>query len=152
MPQTSDPHNLHRFLKAQEDSYDKALAELTKGKKRSHWMWYIFPQVAGLGSSGMARSYAIRSRQEAVAFLQHEILGSRLKACASALLPHRGRDIHDIMGYPDDLKLRSSMTLFACISEPGSVFHHVLDAFYAGEPDEYTIRFLENNKDSENPQ
>ena len=137
-----DPHNLQRFLTAQAEDFECALAELKRGRKESHWIWYIFPQVAGLGHSSMAQQYAIRSRDEAVAYLEHAILGSRLKQCCEALLKHQGKKVQDIMGFPDDLKLRSSMTLFAMISKPDSVLHKVLNAFYSGEMDERTVRFL----------
>jgi len=108
-------------------------------------MWYIFPQVAGLGRSSMAEAYAIRSRAEAVAFVGHPVLGARLQRCCEALLKHQGTTARDIMGSPDDLKLRSSMTLFAMISTQPSVFHKVLDAFYSGVMDERTVEFLEGN-------
>jgi uncharacterized protein (DUF1810 family) len=107
-------------------------------------MWYIFPQVAGLGSSPMTRRYAIHSRAEAEAYLADERLASRLRACAAALLPHRGGDIREILGFPDDLKLRSSLTLFAALSLAGSVFHQVLDAFFDGRQDERTVAFLQS--------
>jgi uncharacterized protein (DUF1810 family) len=142
----SDPHNLQRFLAAQEKSYGSALRELAAGKKRSHWIWYIFPQVAGLGYSSTAQFYAIQSKEEAVAYLGHDILGSRLRECCEALLRHRGKKIHDIMGYPDDLKLCSSLTLFAFISAQSSIFHKVLSTFYAGQMDEKTAEFLSFKK------
>ena len=138
-----DPHNLQRFLTAQAEDYECALRELQRGRKESHWIWYIFPQVAGLGHSSMAKEYAIGSRDEAVAYLNHAILGSRLQRCCEALLEHQAKKVQDIMGFPDDLKLRSSMTLFAIISRQNSVFHKVLDAFYSGEMDERTIAFLD---------
>ena len=137
-----DPYNLQRFLAAQAEDYECALGELQRGRKESHWIWYIFPQVAGLGRSPMAEKYAIQSLDEAVAYLNHPVLGARLRECSETLLKHRSNRIEDIMGYPDDLKLRSSMTLFATISTPGSVFHKVLDAFYSGEMDERTVSFL----------
>lgn len=138
-------HDLTRFLDAQTDGFDVALQELVKGRKRSHWMWYIFPQVAGLGHSWMAEKYAICSRGEAAAYLNHEVLGPRLRQCAAALLPHQDKSIAEIMSYPDNLKLRSSMTLFAAVAEPESVFAQVLGQFYAGEYDARTLRFLEAN-------
>jgi uncharacterized protein (DUF1810 family) len=139
-----DPHNLQRFLTAQADDYDCALGELRRGRKESHWIWYIFPQVAGLGHSSMAQEYAIQSSDEAVAYLEHPILGARLQRCCEALLKHQGKKAQDIMGYPDDLKLCSSMTLFATISKPDSVFHKVLNAFYSGKMDERTMAFLDS--------
>jgi uncharacterized protein (DUF1810 family) len=138
----NDPHNLQRFLSAQAAHYAAALRELQAGRKESHWIWYIFPQVAGLGHSPMAQKYAIGSRGEAIAYLQHGILGARLQECCKALLEHADRKIESIMGFPDDLKLRSSMTLFAKISGQDSVFHNVLNAFYDGEMDRKTIDFL----------
>lgn len=141
---TDDPYNLQRFVDVQKRDYAQALQELGQGRKRSHWIWYIFPQVAGLGSSSMAREYAIKSREEAVAYLNHELLGPRLLECSHALLRHRGQDIGDIMGWPDDLKLKSSMTLFASVDDGGCpVFHEVLQTFYAGERDEKTLAFLD---------
>ena len=138
-----DPHNLQRFVTAQAEDYQCALGELQRGQKESHWIWYIFPQVAGLGHSPTAQEYAIRSRDEAVAYLTHAVLGTRLQRCCEALLKHQGRRIQDIMGFPDDLKLRSSMTLFAVLSTQGSVFHKVLDAFYCGQMDDRTLAFLD---------
>jgi uncharacterized protein (DUF1810 family) len=137
-----DPYDLQRFLAAQSEDYERALSELQRGRKESHWIWYIFPQVAGLGHSHMAQKYAIQPRNEAVAYLNHPVLGSRLQQCCEALLRHRGKRVEDIMGYPDDLKLRSAMTLFAAVSERENVFQKVLDAFYSGELDERTIAFL----------
>jgi uncharacterized protein (DUF1810 family) len=139
----NDPHNLKRFLTAQAGDYECALQELQRGRKESHWIWYIFPQVAGLGHSSMAQKYGIQSRNEAVAYLGHAVLSARLHECCEAILKHQGKPIQDIMGFPDDLKLRSSMTLFAMISAQHSVFHKVLDAFYSGQFDEQTIAFLE---------
>src|SRR5436190_3004618 len=110
---SADQFNLARFLEAQERSYEAAIAELRAGEKRSHWMWFVFPQVAGLGSSAMAQRYAIGSRAEAEAYLAHQILGRRLQECAEALLSVDGRSAAQIMGYPDDMKLQWSLTLFA---------------------------------------
>ncbi len=138
-----DPYNLQRFVTAQAEDYECALRELQRGQKESHWIWYIFPQVAGLGHSPTAHAYAIQSREEAVAYLAHAVLGTRLQRCCEALLAHQGKRIQDIMGFPDDLKLRSSMTLFAMLSMPGSVFHKVLDAFYSGEMDARTLAYLD---------
>lgn len=138
-------HNLERFLEAQQWDFAVALQELRRGRKQSHWIWYIFPQVAGLGQSVISQKYAIRSKSEAVAYLQHEVLGDRLRQCTAALLAHKGKNIDDIMGYPDNLKLRSSMTLFAAISPPDSLFAQVLEQFYAGSRDEKTLAFIERN-------
>lgn len=136
------PHDLARFVAAQRDVYATALAELAAGRKRSHWMWFVFPQVEGLGSSFMAQRYAIAGRDEADAYLRHPILGPRLVACAEALLAIEGRTAHEIFGSPDDLKLRSSATLFAAVSPPGSVFGRLLDRYYGGKGDEATLRRL----------
>jgi uncharacterized protein (DUF1810 family) len=141
-PGAKDPFHLERFVAAQELSFDAALEELRGGRKRTHWMWFIFPQVAGLGSSHMAVRYAIQSRAEGSAYLAHPLLGPRLSQCAEALLAVEGRTATEIMGQPDDVKLKSSMTLFAILSPPGSLFAQVLDRYYAGEPDPRTIAFL----------
>lgn len=137
-----DPYDLSRFLRAQEGDYDHALSELRAGRKRSHWMWYIFPQLAGLGSSEISRRYAIRSTDEARAYLGHRVLGPRLRECAEAVLEVEGRSAHEIFGSPDDLKLRSSATLFACASAAGSVFERLLAKYFGGEPDPVTLRLL----------
>ena len=129
------PHDLTRFIEAQENIYAQALAELRAGRKRSHWMWFIFPQIAGLGASAMARAYAIRDQDEAQAYLAHPVLGARLHACADTLLAITGRSAREILGSPDDLKLRSSATLFASVSPPGSVFHRLLERYCGGQPD-----------------
>ncbi|MCK7473902.1 MAG: DUF1810 domain-containing protein [Rhodopseudomonas palustris] len=142
MTTSTDPHDLNRFVEAQRDSYAQALAELRAGRKRSHWMWFVFPQLAGLGSSVMARRYAIRDRNEARAYLDHPFLGARLRACAEALLAIEGRSAREILGSPDDLKLGSSATLFAQISPPGSVFHRLLERYYDGQPDPLTLERL----------
>ncbi len=139
----SDPFGLVRFVEAQAASYDDALAELTLGRKRSHWMWYVFPQLAGLGTSAMAQRYALASTDEARAYLAHPLLGPRLVAAAQAVLAHAGTPAQAILGSPDDLKLRSSATLFARVSPPGSVFHRLLDAFFGGEADPLTERLAD---------
>jgi uncharacterized protein (DUF1810 family) len=139
---TNDPYDLNRFVEAQEGDYAQALSEITAGRKRTHWMWYIFPQVAGLGTSSTARDYAIRDLAEAKAYLAHPLLGARLQACAEALLQVEGRSAGEIFGSPDDLKLRSCATLFARALPPGSVFERVLDRFYGGEPDPKTLELL----------
>ena len=139
---TRDAHDLARFVDAQRDSYDGALAEIARGRKRSHWMWYVFPQLAGLGASATSRKYAIRSLDEADAYLRHELLGPRLVECAEAAVAVEGRSAREIFGTPDDLKLRSSATLFAQVSPAGSVFHRLLDKYFGGEPDEATLRLI----------
>lgn len=139
-----DPFDLGRFLSAQERSYEDALSELKSGRKRSHWMWYIFPQIDGLAFSSMSQRYAIKSIDEARAYLAHPLLGARLLACAEAVLAVNGRSITEILGYPDDLKLRSSATLFASASSPGSVFERILAKYYQGAPDERTGQILKS--------
>ena len=136
-----DPHDLQRFVDAQNGVAGQALAELRAGAKRSHWMWFIFPQVAGLGSSAMARRYAIASRLEARAYLKHLILRQRLMACTHAVLLIEGRSAHEIFGSPDDLKFRSSMTLFAAVAEEG-IFTEALLKYFDGRPDEATLKTL----------
>lgn len=139
---SQDLQDLGRFLAAQEDVFDAAIAELRRGCKESHWMWFIFPQIAGLGSSPMAAYYAIQSLQEATAYLRHPVLGPRLQECAAALLAVDGRTAREIMGAPDDLKLRSSMTLFARAEDSPPVFQQVLDKYFGGEPDPRTLELL----------
>jgi uncharacterized protein (DUF1810 family) len=134
--------DLDRFVRAQEARYDVALAEVRSGRKRSHWMWYVFPQVAGLGSSAMSQRYAIGSAAEAKAYLAHPVLGPRLVACFEAALAVDGRSAAEIFGSPDDMKLRSSATLFASVSPPGSVFERLLQKYFDGEGDAETLRLL----------
>nr|CAP48608.1 putative integron gene cassette protein [uncultured bacterium] len=136
-----DPYNLQRFVTAQAQDYESALAELRAGRKEPHWIWYIFPQVAGLGFSSMAERYAIQSKSEALAYLEHDVLGARLIECSATLLRLDRRRIEDIMGSPDDMKLRSSMTLFKAVSSSDSIFEEVLDKFYSGYEDARTIEF-----------
>jgi uncharacterized protein (DUF1810 family) len=138
----TDSHRLDRFVEAQNGIYEQALDELRTGRKRTHWMWFVFPQIAGLGTSEMARFYAIADRDEALDYMNHPLLGSRLRACAEALVAVEGRSAHDILGSPDDLKAKSSMTLFAALAEPGSVFGQVLDKYYAGERCSRTLEIL----------
>ena len=138
----SDPHNLQRFLDAQERHYQTALAEITAGQKRSHWMWYIFPQYEGLGFSSTSKLYAIKSPAEAEAYLEHPILGLRLRECVQILLSVHGRSAREIFGSPDDMKLKSSMTLFAHISPEGSSFEEVLNLFFGGQRDEKTLDLI----------
>ena len=133
--------DLDRFVSAQAGVYEEALAELKAGRKRTHWMWFVFPQIAGLGSSSMAQRYAIGSVDEARAYLAHPVLGPRLRECAQALLDVEGRSAADIFGYPDDLKLRSSMTLFARAADDPAVFQAVLERYYDG-PDPRTLDLI----------
>jgi uncharacterized protein (DUF1810 family) len=139
---TDDPYQLSRFVQAQEDDYAQALAEIRGGRKRTHWMWYVFPQLDGLGFSPTAKHFAIKNIEEARAYLAHPVLGPRLLECAGAALGVEGRSATQIFGTPDDLKLRSCATLFACVSPPGSVFHRVLDKYYRGEQDRKTLQLL----------
>ena len=141
MPDT-DPHNLQRFRDAQRDVYTTALTELRAGRKRTHWMWFIFPQCAGLGVSPTSEFYAIRSVAEARAYLDDPTLGARLRECADAVLTHERRPAADILGYPDDLKLRSSATLFAAVAGEDSAFHRILATFFGGTADPRTLAFI----------
>ncbi|MBJ6109916.1 DUF1810 domain-containing protein [Hymenobacter sp. BT523] len=134
-------NSLQRFLDAQQASYPTALAEINSGRKRTHWMWYIFPQIQGLGLSETARFYALRDRAEAAAFLQHPVLGARLLEISQALLDLPSNDPYRILGSPDDMKLKSSMTLFANL-QAHPVFQRVLDKFYAGASDDKTLQIL----------
>ncbi len=136
--------DLERFVAAQDagGTYDRALAELRAGRKTSHWMWFVFPQIAGLGRSGMAQRYAIASLGEARAYLAHPVLGPRLRECAAALLAHHGASAERILGGIDAMKLRSSMTLFARAAPDDPVFADVLDRYFGGAADEETLRRL----------
>jgi uncharacterized protein (DUF1810 family) len=138
----SDPFDLNRFLAAQEGVFEVALAELRRGHKRSHWMWFIFPQLAGLGYSSASRKYAIKSLTEARAYLRHPILGQRLLDCCQAILSVQERSASEIMGYPDDLKLRSSMTLFVRAGDSHPEFRQVVDRYFDGELDPRTLELL----------
>lgn len=140
--QEADPYDLERFVRAQQHDYARALAELKGGRKRSHWMWYIFPQFRGLGFSSMSQRYAIGSVDEAKAYLRHPVLGPRLTECANALLAIADRSATEILGSPDDLKLRSSATLFAHVSPPASEFERLLQMYWQGEPDQSTLELL----------
>jgi uncharacterized protein (DUF1810 family) len=139
---TTDPYNLQRFLDAQARVFDQVLTELREGRKRSHWMWFIFPQIAGLGFSDMARRFAISGQDEAAAYLQHEILGPRLKQCADLVNQVSGRTIDQIFGYPDDLKFHSSVTLFASVAPGEQVFRVSLEKYFSGERDSATLALL----------
>jgi uncharacterized protein (DUF1810 family) len=134
-----DPHNLQRFLEAQAGVYEQVLAELRAGRKRSHRIWFIFPQIAGLGHSPTAQHYAIRSLSEAEAYMQHPILGARLHECTVIVNRIDGSSIHQIFGSPDDLKFRSSMTLFARATNDNKLFLTALEKYFSGEPDALTL-------------
>jgi len=139
-----DGDPLQRFVEAQDGggTYERALAELRAGRKASHWMWFVFPQRAGLGQSETSRRYAIASAEEARAYLDHPVLGPRLVECAEALLGHEGKSATEIMGGIDAIKLRSSMTLFAALAPGQPAFQRVLERYFDGEPDEATERWL----------
>jgi len=137
-----DSFALSRFVQAQEDVYEHVIAELQAGKKRSHWMWFIFPQFDGLGFSQTSKHFAIKNLEEAKAYLAHPILGPRLLACADAVMKIEGRTAHEIFGSPDDSKLKSCATLFACVSEPGSIFERLLVKYYQGRRDGKTLKLL----------
>lgn len=137
-----DPFDLQRFVDAQDPIYRRVIDELAGGRKRSHWMWFIFPQIAGLGSSPMAQRYAIASLAEAAAYLAHPVLGPRLGECTQLVNAAEGRTIHDIFGSPDDMKFRSSMTLFAEATPDNADFRTALDKYYGGEPDAATLARL----------
>jgi uncharacterized protein (DUF1810 family) len=137
----TDPFDLQRFIDAQAPIYARVVAELSRGQKQSHWMWFIFPQLAGLGHSAMAQRFAIASREEAVAYLSHAVLGSRLKECTALVRAVEGRTAREILGSPDDLKFQSSMTLFSAVS-PDLEFSAAIAKFYGGQPDQRTLDLL----------
>jgi uncharacterized protein (DUF1810 family) len=139
---TTDPFNLQRFVDAQARVFPQVLGELRDGRKRSHWMWFIFPQITGLGSSDMAHRYAINGRREAEAYLRHTVLGPRLRQCTELVNEVSGRAIDEIFGYPDDLKFRSSITLFAAVAPGEEVFSAALGKYFSGEPDSATLALL----------
>ena len=133
---------LDRFIKAQQNDYATALSEIKNGKKRSHWMWYIFPQLRGLGMSETARFYGIQGKQEAVAYIESDILGKRLIEISETLAALPGDDAHQVFGSPDDIKLKSCMTLFASLPNANPVFEQVLSKFYDGEKDQKTLQLI----------
>ena len=134
--------DLQIFVQAQEDMYEQALAELKNGSKESHWMWFVFPQIAGLGNSEMARKYAIPNLADAKAYLSHDLLGSRLRECTEAVLAVEGRTAHEILGSPDDMKLKSCMTLFEVADGPDSIFSSILEKYFEGQRDERSLMIL----------
>jgi uncharacterized protein (DUF1810 family) len=142
MAVAADPYDLQRFVAAQEPVYARVVEELRDGRKRSHWMWFVFPQIAGLGSSRMAQRYAVRSLDEARAYLAHPLLGPRLQECTRLVNAVEGRDIHAILGSPDDMKFHSCMTLFAAASPDNAVFRAALDKYFAGTSDANTLERL----------
>lgn len=137
-----DPFALERFVMAQGPVYDQVLAELRNGRKTSHWMWFVFPQMIGLGTSPMAEKYAISSLEEASAYLDHPILGPRLWECCEILMATEGLSADDIFGYPDVLKLRSSMTLFSKAAPAPNIFGGILEKYFGGEPDPGTLPLI----------
>jgi uncharacterized protein (DUF1810 family) len=139
----SDPFDLQRFVDAQEPVYQRVLEELRRGRKASHWMWFVFPQIAGLGSSAMAQRFAIGSNAEAAAYLKHDVLGARLVECTRLVLAARDRSISDILGSPDDMKFRSSMTLFDAVSTQ-PIFSDAIEAFYTEGKDPATLSILKS--------
>jgi uncharacterized protein (DUF1810 family) len=137
-----DGFGLERFVEAQERDYPRALEEIRNGRKQTHWMWYLFPQFEGLGFSSVSQYYAVKSAAEARAFLAHPILGPRLIECAEAVVGLDGLSAAEIFGFPDNMKLRSSATLFASVSHSGSVFHRILDKYFDGQWDVRTLRLM----------
>lgn len=145
---TDDPFDLQRFVDAQETCYSHVVAELTRGRKETHWSWFIFPQFAGLGSSAMAARYAIASLEEAEAYLAHPVLGPRLRECVLAVSRHQGVSAESILGHIDALKLRSCLTLFLRTRDPDPAFRDALEEFFGGKPDAMTLSLLAGrNKD-----
>jgi uncharacterized protein (DUF1810 family) len=142
MDDPTDPYDLQRFVDAQDPVIAEVKEELRSRRKRSHWMWFVFPQVEGLGSSRMARRYAIGSRDEADAYLAHPVLGPRLRECTALVNALDGRSATEVFGSPDDRKFRSSMTLFEAVADDPTPFATALDRYYDGERDEKTLRFL----------
>jgi uncharacterized protein (DUF1810 family) len=138
----SAAYNLHRFLTAQAPVYDTVLDELRAGRKTSHWIWFIFPQIAGLGRSGTAQQFAIGSLDEAKTYLQHPVLGPRLKECTQLVLNVEGRNAEEIFGYPDYLKFRSCMTLFMTAATDNTLFKNALLKYFDGQPDQLTLDIL----------
>ena len=135
----SDQYELKRFVDAQEGVYEQACAELRAGRKRSHWMWFVFPQIRGLGSSPTAVRFAISGMEEARAYLEHPVLGPRLRECTGIVVGVEGRSVEEIFGYPDDLKFHSSMTLFAKAAEEAGMFGEALEKYFGGEMDRGTL-------------
>ena len=140
-----DEFNLQRFVVAQDPVYTAVLDELRAGEKRSHWMWFIFPQIKGLGHSVMAQQYAITSREEAKAYLEHPLLGSRLRECTGLVMNVNGRSAEQIFAYPDNVKFRSSMTLFMEVSTGNNIFQDALLMYFEGTPDHSTLAILKHS-------
>jgi uncharacterized protein (DUF1810 family) len=141
----SDPYDLGRFVRAQEINFESAREELRRGRKTTHWMWYVFPQIAGLGHSATSQKFAIKSRNEALAYLAHPILGSRLTECTDIVNALHGRTASEVFGSPDDMKFRSSMTLFHEVSPENRMFKEALAKYFDGEPDPRTLERMRAN-------
>ena len=137
-------NDLKRFLDAQENDFERALAEIKRGRKQSHWMWYIFPQIAGLGSSETSRFYAVKTKAEAELYLAHPVLGARLVEISEALLEIEGKTANQIFGSPDDMKLKSSMTLFGALKNTNPIFQSVLDKYFNGTNDLRTLQLIDD--------
>ena len=143
MKNIANEEDLYRYNKAQDKVYDQVLSELHNGKKRTHWMWFIFPQIAGLGRSSTTEFYAIKNKEEAVLYLNDPILRKRLEECTNIIFEYEGKTASQIFGFPDDKKLKSSMTLFAYISNSNSIFHQMLTKYFNGEHDEFTLDIVQ---------
>ena len=137
-----EQYNLSRFIDAQETTYEGAMLELARGRKESHWIWYIFPQIVGLGNSEATKIFSIKSLEEGRAYLEHPVLGPRLVEACEILLTLKGTSINEVMGFPDDLKLLSSMTLFETFSESNSVFTRIIEIYFDDERDENSIKLI----------
>jgi len=144
MSEQSDPFGLSRFLDVQASSYGEALAELRAGRKRSHWIWYVFPQIAGLGRSATSNRFGLSGLQEAAAYLAHPVLGGRLREAVRAMLAHPSMSATDILGELDAIKLRSSLTLFQLVAPTETLFSEALERFFAGHPDPMTLQIISN--------
>ena len=142
MRSTDDPFRLQRFVQAQDPVFDRVQTELRDGKKRSHWMWFIFPQYAGLGHSDISQHFAISSLEEAAAYLNHPVLGPRLEACTRLVMQLQGKSIRLIFGAPDHLKFRSCMTLFERVAADGNIFRGALEQYFEGKPDQFTLSLI----------
>ena len=139
-----EQYNLSRFIDAQETTYEGAMLELARGKKESHWIWYIFPQIVGLGNSKATKIFSIKSLEEGRAYLEHPVLGPRLLEACEILLTLKDKSINEVLGFPDDLKLLSSMTLFETFSESNSVFTRIIEVYFDGERDEATLEIIKS--------
>jgi uncharacterized protein (DUF1810 family) len=142
MRSTDDPFRLQRFVQAQDPVFDRVQAELRNGKKRSHWMWFVFPQYAGLGHSDISFHFAISSLEEAAAYLRHPVLGPRLEACTELVTQLQGKSIQSIFGTPDHLKFHSCITLFELVAADGNIFRAALEQYFDGQPDQLTLSLI----------